>query len=72
MGMVSFKLRHTRGDEYTRVARPLWAKLFFGNRRLFKSLLTGALILVPSLEIEQAEANDRQARASQFEIKERS
>jgi len=27
---------------------------------------------VPSLEIEQAEANDRQARASQFEIKERS
>ena len=47
--MVSFKLQQMDGEEYARVARPLWAKLLFSRRRMYKSLSTGQLHLVLSL-----------------------
>jgi len=66
--MLSFKVRPSAGAEYVRVARPLWAKLFFSHRRLYKCTVTGRLMLVHPRDIEDVELQERQARASQFTL----
>ena len=43
--MLSFKVRPSPGAEYVRVARPLWAKLFFSHRRLYKCTVTGLSLI---------------------------
>ncbi|ROR26459.1 hypothetical protein EC845_0017 [Comamonas sp. BIGb0124] len=69
--MVSFKLPQKQDVEYLRVARPLWAKLFFSRRRMFKCVPTGDLILVRPELIDEAEMRSRQARAAQFILQSR-
>ena len=61
--MVSFKLQQMDGEEYARVARPLWAKLLFSRRRMYKSLSTGQLHLVRPGAIHESQLRARQSRA---------
>lgn len=67
--MVSFKLPQTGSEEYSRVTRPLWAKLFFSRRHMFKSLSTGQLYLVAPDAVYESEQRLLQSRASQFALR---
>ncbi|MEJ2802329.1 hypothetical protein WAE61_10640 [Comamonadaceae bacterium PP-2] len=67
--MVSFKVRTAGNPEYVRIARPLWAKLLFSNRRMYKCVATGHVALVRPEAIDFIEERRRQARASQFALR---
>lgn len=66
--MVSFKLRDVEGEEFARISRPLWAKVLFRHRRMYKCLDSGRLLLVNPRAVGEAEMRARQARAHQFEL----